>query len=702
MRSLNRRSKKKKMEGMQEQGLLQPQAGAHPSQAAMGQDQTLEMQRLLFQHNEQMRVVMERLQMQEQEIHRLRAERARTVSISSEPPQPNGLAGSPAVQEAATVDLRQLGKPDLFKGTVEDFNDWAFILKSYLACVDGNYVQLLERVEATRHPMPNRSLSPTEQKLSTRLYYIVVLLVRNRPLDIVYNSGVGEGVEAYRRLWEEYSPKVASRFVGALSLLLSTKFGKDLEAEFNSFERALRQFELESGKSVDEEMLLGIIVNGLTDQGLRDHIIRNSSRLSTYSAVRSELMEVARTNRVLQQLPQPMEIGATPGKYGKGDGKAKGKGKHEKGKGKKGDGKGNGKANAHADKKCHYCGKTGHIKSECRKKAADEKAASGHKGGKAKGKGKPAGAVPEEEPEPVSGALMPEDLSYVAASPLKQMILVDTGAGDHLFQAGFDPKAVEAPGKGRQLMTVTGQDLCTESRKRSMFGVAGGGTLSIDYGVSDKVQFSIMSVGTAASKGMWTVIGPNTQCMVAPQHARELEEVVKNSKTLDLEKRRGVYWLPVDLGHAGSTAGQATLVAAARPVKKAVPASMFPEEAEEAAEAPVERQGGSSGSKGPEAPDPPPEPPAEVSEASRKVRQKKIPPSVSQEEYDAHMITHLPFRSWCSHCVAGKVREDDHRPREPGSELEVPKVSIDYCYFGRVLASNVDPEEADALKNSCG
>ena len=99
----------------------------------------------------------------------------------------------------------------------------------------------------------------------------MVLLVRNRPLDIVYNSGLGEGVEAYRRLWEEYSPKVASRFVSVLSLLLSTKFGKDLEAKLNSFERAFRQFELESGKSMDEEMLLGIIVNGFTDQGLRDH-----------------------------------------------------------------------------------------------------------------------------------------------------------------------------------------------------------------------------------------------------------------------------------------------------------------------------------------------------------------------------------------------------------------------------------------------
>ena len=70
--------------------------------------------------------------------------------------------------------------------------------------------------------------------------------------------------------------------------------------------------------------------------------------------------------------------------------------------------------------------------------------------------------------------------------------------------------------------------------------MADGGTLSIDYGVSDQVQFSIMSVGTAASKGMWTVIGPNMQCMIAPQHASALEKAVKGFRKLDLEKKRGV------------------------------------------------------------------------------------------------------------------------------------------------------------------
>ena len=78
------------------------------------------------------------------------------------------------------------------------------------------------------------------------------------------------------------------------------------------------------------------------------------------------------------------------------------------------------------------------------------------------------------------------------------------------------------------------------------------------------------------------------------------------------------------------------------------------------------------------------EPPPEVSEAQRRVKRKKIPPTVSKDEYDNHMITHLPFRSWCDHCVRGKTREDDH-PTRPSEPLEVAKLSLDYCFFGRVL-----------------
>ena len=33
----------------------------------------------------------------------------------------------------------------------------------------------------------------------------------------------------------------------------------------------------------------------------------------------------------------------------------------------------------------------------------------------------------------------------------------------------------------------------------------------------------------------------------------------------------------------------------------------------------------------------------------------------SQEEVNAHNVSHLPYRSWCPHCVRGKARRRNRR-----------------------------------------
>ena len=35
----------------------------------------------------------------------------------------------------------------------------------------------------------------------------------------------------------------------------------------------------------------------------------------------------------------------------------------------------------------------------------------------------------------------------------------------------------------------------------------------------------------------------------------------------------------------------------------------------------------------------------------------------SKEEVELHNKTHLPYRSWCPHCVRGKARSRSHRKR---------------------------------------
>ena len=59
--------------------------------------------------------------------------------------------------------------------------------------------------------MVTRAMSPSEQNMSSKLYFNRVMLLRNMALDIVYSCGVGKVFEAYGRLYEQYHPRVASR-----------------------------------------------------------------------------------------------------------------------------------------------------------------------------------------------------------------------------------------------------------------------------------------------------------------------------------------------------------------------------------------------------------------------------------------------------------------------------------------------------------
>ena len=54
----------------------------------------------------------------------------------------------------------------------------------------------------------------------------------------------------------------------------------------------------------------------------------------------------------------------------------------------------------------------------------------------------------------------------------------------------------------------------------------------------------------------------------------------------------------------------------------------------------------------------------------------------SKEEVAMHMVNHIPFRSWCSHCIKGKSGGNQHRRRKRDKEeAKVPVVSIDYIFM---------------------
>ena len=57
----------------------------------------------------------------------------------------------------------------------------------------------------------------------------------------------------------------------------------------------------------------------------------------------------------------------------------------------------------------------------------------------------------------------------------------------------------------------------------------------------------------------------------------------------------------------------------------------------------------------------------------------------SRQEVQEHELTHIPYRSWCVHCVRGAGRSDAHRRRarqgEEDKEQHRTTWSIDYAFM---------------------
>ena len=75
----------------------------------------------------------------------------------------------------------------------------------------------------------------------------------------------------------------------------------------------------------------------------------------------------------------------------------------------------------------------------------------------------------------------------------------------------------------------------------------------------------------------------------------------------------------------------------------------------------------------------------------------KDPGEPPEKEKLVHSKTHLPYRSWCKHCVMGKAKAKPHFNSTPDMKATttVPVVGVDYAFAGN---TNADNEEWAELK----
>ena len=75
----------------------------------------------------------------------------------------------------------------------------------------------------------------------------------------------------------------------------------------------------------------------------------------------------------------------------------------------------------------------------------------------------------------------------------------------------------------------------------------------------------------------------------------------------------------------------------------------------------------------------------------RRPKMMHDPKKPKPEEVEEHMATHLPYRSWCPHCVRARGIDSPHRAREK-NEGCVPTIHADYMFMKGPLSKEEEGE----------
>ena len=67
-------------------------------------------------------------------------------------------------------------------------------------------------------------------------------------------------------------------------------------------------------------------------------------------------------------------------------------------------------------------------------------------------------------------------------------------------------------------------------------------------------------------------------------------------------------------------------------------------------------------------------------EEGQLAKSKPNPTRPTEEEVERHNKTHIPYRSWCPHCVRGRAVNDPHR-KLATRRGKVSVISMDYMYM---------------------
>jgi hypothetical protein len=74
---------------------------------------------------------------------------------------------------------------------------------------------------------------------------------------------------------------------------------------------------------------------------------------------------------------------------------------------------------------------------------------------------------------------------------------------------------------------------------------------------------------------------------------------------------------------------------------------------------------------------------AKMQAGMRKVKKTFDTKLPSEEEVKDHYLSgHVPYRSWCPHCIKGRGKERGHRKKGDEGQQGIPEYHMDFCFPG--------------------
>ena len=116
----------------------------------------------------------------------------------------------------------------------------------------------------------------------------------------------------------EWEPKLRTRYVGLLMNVLGYRFRDDIPTKLAAFERTVPRLREPVHKDGRRRHQGGSDDVGDGDMRMKEHLIRNSARITSWNQMREEILEITRTQQYIDSQPMPMQFGANPKSKGKG------------------------------------------------------------------------------------------------------------------------------------------------------------------------------------------------------------------------------------------------------------------------------------------------------------------------------------------------------------------------------------------------